>query len=185
MTIPTDVRESGTRAGSWWGDRGVTTKVLSTVALGAVVTGTVGLMGVQALGSTADSADSLYEANLQGAVATADVDGILSDIRVGTRNALLSATPQETQETLAAVEGLRGDFDAAMETYAAGGLDGERQEIVDGIDATMADFVTFQDTVLAPLALANDVRGWTAANDAQGAPLVTALTEELQQLREL
>ncbi|NEM08993.1 MCP four helix bundle domain-containing protein, partial [Geodermatophilus normandii] len=186
MTIPTDARQSGARAGSsWWGDRGVTTKVLSTVALGAVVTGTVGLLGLQALGSTADSADALYEANLQGAVAAADVDGILSDIRVGTRNALLVATPQETQQTLAGVEALREDFDAALETYAAGGLDAQRQEIVDGVEATMADFATFQDSVLAPLALANDVRGWSAANDSQGAPLVASLTEDIQQLRDL
>ncbi len=169
----------------WWGDRSVKTKVLGTVAISAVITGTVGFMGLQALSSSADAADALYEENLQGAVAAADVDGILSDIRVATRNALIASTPAETTQKLQAAQDLRTDFTAALEVYAEGGLDAGRQALVDDVEATMEQYATFQDGVLAPLALANDVPGWNQVNDGQGTPLVQALTEDLQALRDL
>ncbi|MGX5654955.1 methyl-accepting chemotaxis protein [Geodermatophilus nigrescens] len=182
MTDPTDARPTGT---SWWGDRGVTTKVLSTVALGAVVTGTVGLLGLQALGNTADSADALYEENFAGALRAAEMDGLLSDMRVGTRNALLVETPAETAEAFAVVDGYREDFKAALDGYVATGVSPEAQALADEIGAGMDDYVAFQETVLGPLALAGDVRGWVTLNDAQGAPIVAGLTEDLQALTDL
>ena len=42
------------------------TKVLGTVALSAVVTGAVGFMGLQALGNSADAAETMYVSNLRG-----------------------------------------------------------------------------------------------------------------------
>ncbi|MGY1811322.1 methyl-accepting chemotaxis protein [Blastococcus sp. SYSU D00820] len=161
------------------------TKVLSTVAIGAVATTAVGVLGMQALSGSADAADSLYESNLQGAVAAADVDGILSDMRVATRNALLAATPDETLEKFAIVDGYREDFAAALEAYTATGLGGERARLVDEVESGMQEYYTLQEDVLGPLALATDVRGWVTANDTQVGPVVDEVTADLQELRDI
>ena len=43
---------------AWWGDRGVSTKILTAVATAGIVAATVGVMGISALGdqSAADPA---------------------------------------------------------------------------------------------------------------------------------
>src|SRR4051812_2606859 len=56
-----------------WGDRSLKTKVLSTVAVSAAVAGTIGVLGLTALGDSAASAQRLYENNLVGAVTAAEM----------------------------------------------------------------------------------------------------------------
>ena len=51
---------------TWWGDRGVRTKTLTAVGVTATVAVGVGLMGLQALGSTADATSALYTGNVGG-----------------------------------------------------------------------------------------------------------------------
>src|SRR5687768_7137922 len=45
---------------TWWGDRGVKTKVLAPVAVAALVAGGIGVLGLQGLSSTQDRINSLY-----------------------------------------------------------------------------------------------------------------------------
>ena len=90
---------------AWWGDRGVRTKVLATAGIAGVVAAGIGVLGLDALSGAADSADSLYENNLVGVAAAADMDGLLGDIRVNVRDTILGADPAKAaaaEDTLAA-----------------------------------------------------------------------------------
>ena len=172
-------------ARAWWGDRTVKTKILATVSVSAAVAGTVGVLGLQALGGAADSAESLYTENLGGAIAVADMDGTLNEMRVNNRNVILSAGPEDAQANLAKIDDIRAQFDAAVEAYAGGGLEPEKQAIVDEIVTTMDAYETFQKTVLGPVAVAGNKLQWISLNKEQGSPVVATLTEEIQQLRDL
>ena len=186
MTAPTTAPlPTAAPARRWWGDRSVKTKVLGTVAVGAVVTATVGLMGLQALGAAATSADELYDNNLEGAVAATVVDGVLSDMRVTARDALIAGSPEESAQRLQDLDGHHADFAAALEAYAEGGLEPDRQAIVGRLTSGVAQYVAFQQDVLGPLSLAGDSATWEQVNDAQGAEIVGALSTDLDQLRDL
>src|SRR4051794_29242705 len=54
------------RRASWWGDRGVRTKVLVAVGAAAAVAVVIGVLGLFSLTAAAARTQNLYDANLQG-----------------------------------------------------------------------------------------------------------------------
>jgi methyl-accepting chemotaxis protein len=182
MTAHITPRASTKRA--WWGDRGVKTKVLTTVAVSAVVTATVGVLGIQALSSAASDADDMYSKNMQGVIAAATMDGLLSDIRMNTRDTILSVDAADAATNLDALTGLREAFDDSVAAYGDGGLEPQKQALVDETVATMDAYEQVVRTALAPLALRGDMPGWVAINDVQAPPLTTVMTDDIQTLRD-
>ncbi|WP_308010515.1 methyl-accepting chemotaxis protein [Blastococcus sp. LR1] len=170
---------------SWFADRSVKIKVLSAVGVTAGVAAGIGVLGVTGLSAAADRTEELYASNLLGTVEVADMDAILGDIRVTTRDALLTETPEQTRETFTAVEAHRAKFREHVEAYIATGMSPDRQVLLDDITAGMDEYSALQDGVLAPLAFANDVRGWVTANQTQVGPVITKLATDLEELRGL
>jgi methyl-accepting chemotaxis protein len=165
-----------------WGDRSLKTKVLSTVAVSAAVAGTIGVLGLSALGTAADQADKLYRTNLLGVDAVGEMDTLLSDMRVNIRDTLLGADPQKN---VAAVDDLAAQFTAATEKYEATGLDPECFQVLADVRSAVGDYVAFQKNVLVPASQAKDYAGWTAANSQTGAPLAQAVDKGIARLNEL
>ena len=88
-----DVPRSTARQATWWADRGARTKILSTVAVSALATAVAGVLGLHALSAAADSADRLHRHDMAGALAAADMNASLIDMRVTVRDALLASDP--------------------------------------------------------------------------------------------
>src|SRR4051794_3249061 len=96
---------------AWWGDRGVRTKTLTAVGAAAAVAAGVGLLGISALGTSAATSQDLYEGNIAGLTAVADMQNALDDIRVAARNAVLTpADVDSTKITDTTIPGLAQDF---------------------------------------------------------------------------
>ncbi|MGY1744709.1 methyl-accepting chemotaxis protein [Blastococcus sp. SYSU D00695] len=183
MNDPTTPRQPA--GPHWWGDRSVKTKVLGTVAVGAVVTATVGVMGLQSLSAAADSANALYRDNFVGSVQAGVMDGVLGDMRVEARDAIIAPTSAQAQEVLDEAMGLREDFAAAVDAYVASGVSPEGRALLDEIETGFASYVDVQDRVLAPLAVATDTAGWYVANEEQSGPIARALNQDLAALVQL
>ncbi|SEM15827.1 methyl-accepting chemotaxis protein, partial [Blastococcus sp. DSM 46786] len=170
---------------SRWGDRSVTFKVLTAVSVTAAVAGGIGALGISGMSAAADDADRLYSDNLQGAVQAAAMDQLLSDMRVTARDALIVATPEETLDKLAAVEGYVADFHEALDAYAAGTTQPAKLAMVEEMTADIDEYLAVQTGVLAPLAIAGDVRGWVATNAEEAGPIGDELAGDLQELRDM
>ncbi|WP_040338832.1 methyl-accepting chemotaxis protein [Candidatus Blastococcus massiliensis] len=170
---------------SRWADRSVRTKVLTAVSVTAVVAGGIGALGISGMSAAADDADKLYSSNLLGAVEVAHLDSLLHEMRVVTRDTILAPTPERQQERFTRAEELRTAFADGVTAYAATGMSPDQQEILDDVVEDLSTYVTVQDQVLRPLALAGDTAGWTAANDAQGTTVVDELRAELATLNEM
>jgi methyl-accepting chemotaxis protein len=168
---------------SWWGDRSVKTKILTNVGLAAVVAGTIGTLGMFGMSKAADDSALLYSSNLLGSVEAANLDGLLQEMRVASRNALIAETPEETDEKLAGLVELRGKFADTVDAYMATGMDDRRQVFIDQIDAALVEYEVVQDDVLAPLAHAHDVPAWKQANSEQASPHSDAILEGIAGLR--
>ncbi|MGY1748598.1 methyl-accepting chemotaxis protein [Modestobacter sp. SYSU DS0511] len=169
---------------SWWGDRGVKTKILVAVAVPAAAAGAIGVLGMQAMSEATSQAEVLYENNLRGVAAAGDMSDAISEMRILARDAILATGPADAQVNLDQMDPLRAEFDQLAKAYAAGGVGDGRQEAHDHLLATVDEYVAFQQTVLAPLALAGDVQGWIAANDAGGTPLVEAMSADIRDLQD-
>src|SRR5918911_3827232 len=90
---------------AWWGDRGVKTKVLAAVAVASLVAVLIGVMGLSALGTSADSSRMLYASNIAGLTASADMRTTIADVRVASRNALLEPEEAKVSEILDSIAG--------------------------------------------------------------------------------
>jgi methyl-accepting chemotaxis protein len=170
---------------TWWGDRSITAKILTNVGVAGVVAGTIGGLGMYGMSQASDDSAVLYSSNLLGSVEAANMESLLQEMRVGSRNALLAETPEETEEKIAALDDVHEDFADTTEAYMATGMDSRRQVFIDVIHAELPQYVAVQDDVLAPLARANDVHGWKQANDAQGSPHSNAIDEAITGLRDI
>ncbi|MGY1988567.1 MCP four helix bundle domain-containing protein, partial [Blastococcus sp. SYSU DS0669] len=166
-------------------DLSVKTKVLGAVSVTAAVAAGIGVLGISGMSAAADDADRLYANNLQGAVQAAAMDQLLSDMRVTARDALIVATPEETRARLAAVEGYVAEFHEALDTYASGTTQPAKLAMIDEMTADIDAYLAIQTDVLAPMAIAGDVRSWVTANAQQGAPIGDELAGDLQELREM
>ncbi|MGY2065848.1 methyl-accepting chemotaxis protein [Blastococcus sp. SYSU DS0619] len=175
---------AGRSAGAltWWGDRSVKTKVLTTVSVAGVVAGAIGVLGLQALGSSATAADQLYENNLLSVADAADMDGLLGDMRVNLRDTVLGT---DAAANIAAIDTLAGEMQAAVDEYRAATDAPEKLAALDEVEADVAAYVAFQKDVLVPFAAQQDFASWMAANAAQGAPIAENLGTEIQRLRDI
>ncbi|WP_222196251.1 MCP four helix bundle domain-containing protein, partial [Modestobacter italicus] len=175
-------RSSLARPGSWWGDRSVRTKVLATAGVAGVVAAGIGVMGLSALSQSADSAQALYEDNLIGVADASDMDGLVADMRVNTRDVILSSDPTAA---IGEVESLAEQFSAVAADYRTGTSQQAKLDVLDRIEAGMAEYLDLQRSVLGPLAREYDYAGWGAVNSAQVAPVVNQVQEDIADLREL
>src|SRR3954449_6771224 len=98
---------------SWWGDRGVKTKVLAAVAVASLVAVLIGVMGISALGTSAHTSRMLYTENINGLTSAADMRTLVADVRVASRNALLEPDPRKAAQILDSIADLRDQYHAA------------------------------------------------------------------------
>jgi methyl-accepting chemotaxis protein len=168
-----------------WGDRSVKTKILSAVGVTALVAVAIGVLSIFGMSRAAADSEELYASNLLGAVEVANLDGVVSDMRVVTRDSILARSAEVRQERFARAEELRAEFAASVDAYVATGMNPARQDLLDRVTTGMAAYAAVQDDVLRPLALTGDTEGWLAANEAQSTPILDAVRADLQSLREL
>ncbi|WP_299953495.1 methyl-accepting chemotaxis protein [uncultured Modestobacter sp.] len=175
-------RNSLARPASWWGDRSVRTKVLATVGVAGVVAAGIGVTGLAALGNAADAAGALYQDNLLGVAAAADMDGIVGDMRVNIRDTILAA---DTAAAVTNVDTLAADFAAALATYREGTANPDKLAVLDEIEVSMGEYVSLQQDVLVPLAQNQDFQGWISTNASQSGPIVEQATADIKALRDI
>jgi methyl-accepting chemotaxis protein len=178
---PAPVRARSAR--TWWGDRGVKTKVLAPVAVAALAAGTIGVLGLQAMSATQDRIDSLYvdvtiPINDLGKIGTSleHSDFLLSELLLNTDPAALQAVQSEIAATDA-------ELDDRLAAYTATDMTG-REEARDGFIAALGSWRAERDGELMPLALTiNDGAQFVAAREVKAAAAFDAAEASLNDLK--
>ncbi|SDN82548.1 methyl-accepting chemotaxis protein [Klenkia soli] len=181
MSTPLPTTRS--RSDRWWGDRSVTVKVLAAVGVASLVAGTIGVLGLRALDSAADTSQSIYENNVTSVVAIGAMIDDVQQLRVASRNAILAADQQATTTAVDSVGTILEAYATDQASYTEFGMTPDKQDVVDAAAADLADWKNFFDTTLTPLSMANDYAGWITANDANGA--LGQITDQLGSLRDV
>src|SRR4051794_23989562 len=173
MSIPatsgTDDRTS--RLHAVWGDRGVKTKVLAAVAVASLVAVLIGVMGLSALGASADSSRMLYASNIAGSTAAADMRTVIADVRIASRNALLEPDRAKAGQILDSISDLADQYGAAHDAYTRSSPTAEKVALNEEALTNFDAFVKVVQDALRPLAEASDYDGWWAAASEKSNPL--------------
>jgi methyl-accepting chemotaxis protein len=168
---------------SWWADRGVRTKVLSAVAVAALVGVVIGVVGLTALSGAAERSQELYENNVQGLAAVADMSEAYGDVRVATRNAILTPDPQDADRILAEMPELENRLRAAVQVYRSTQPSEEELSRVTDALAAFEAYTEASRSRLAPLARANEFDAWYTVQQAETAPIGERIKVLLDEVR--
>src|SRR3954471_7125008 len=173
------------RSRALWGDRGVRTKVLAAVGVAGVVATGVGVMGLTALGSSADTSHTLYASNVAGITAADDMMVTIGEARRFIRDVIITPDAATAQKSLDAFAALEDTFHQQVDAYGDSSPTPEKVALVADASDAFDQYVSVGTTVLGPLGLANDVKGFYAANQSQAAPLAQQATDDLTEVRGL
>ncbi|RBY96895.1 methyl-accepting chemotaxis protein [Blastococcus sp. TF02-8] len=169
----------------WWGDRGVSTKILTAVGAAGAVAATIGVMGITTLGDSAETSQGLYDSNIAGISAANEMSLKLADSRRLIRDVSLNPDDAQSAQLLAQMPAIGDDFHAAADAYAAAGPTKDRQALVDEAVTTFDDYLQINEQVVGPLAVGDDTTVFYAALQNQAVPLGSRVDELLTQVREL
>jgi len=170
------------RSATLWGNRPVRTKVLAAVGVAALVGGAIGVLGIQAVDAGADNSQQLFDQHTVGVMAVGDLTDDVQQLRVQSRNAVLSLDAAAAQQVLAQVPDTLASYQQHQAGYTGLDIDADRQALVAQAADLVTQWQTFFQTTLTPLVLADDVDGWIAANNQN--LLLTEASKVLGQLRE-
>ncbi|HMO10364.1 MAG TPA: methyl-accepting chemotaxis protein [Actinotalea sp.] len=144
---------------------GVSTKILISLSVAAVVAAGVGVMGVVALGRTASTTQVMYEQNFLGLKEAATLRRATVEMRLFTTNQALSADAGEIERYEGAVDEAQRNIEDALAAYRALTTDQERLEDLSTYEAALAEYGTIRDEVLLPAGRADDYDTWREGRD--------------------
>ena len=171
-----------TRSFARWGNRGIRTKILASVAVAALVAVVVGVTGIVALSDAAARAQAMYKGNVGGIEAAATMQDAVAGMRQVSRDYLIAPDEQESERIEARTPELTQQFAAARERFLATDPTAEQLARLATATDKFAQYLDAVDQVLTPFAQANDVPGWYAANAAQVAPVGDAVQKVLDEM---
>jgi methyl-accepting chemotaxis protein len=187
MSLPTTPGpapvESGARRATWWGDRGVRTKVLAAVAIAALVAVVIGVLGLVSLDGAAARTQNLYDANLMGVQQAEALGRTLEETRLAARDVLLATDAAKAQQAVASIDETAATFATAAAAYSS--VPGATAEDVANVQKVVEEYKAYVDqmkSVQTPLALHHDYAAWAQADATVVAPLAATVEDHVNTL---
>ena len=181
MSAPAAPRISGFVLVRWFRDLGVRPKIVTAVGLAAVVGVLVGLLGLRALGESADRSQELYDGNLKRVAAVGEMQVAIAGVRLNGRDVALGLNLAEKQQATDRLEADLASFDRGAEAYEATDPSADSRAKLEALRATMAEYADLQHEVLLPLAQ-DDQSSWWFQDAKQGAPLTKTAAAQISEL---
>ena len=165
-----------------WGDRGVKVKVLTAVGVASAVAATVGVLGLSALSTSAQTTDGMYQGSVKAVVDTGDMRAAFGNLRVASRDAVIARTPQEAQAALDKITSEVQAFRAAEAAYLTTGMTPAKSAVAADMSSAFDQWLQVQTQQLEPLARANDDSGWITVQNGKAQPLSTVVQADVDKL---
>jgi methyl-accepting chemotaxis protein len=172
------------RATSWWGDRGIRTKVLVPAVLATVVALVVGLVGLNSLSASAATSQRIYQNNLVAVKVLGEIAVTRKSISLSIRDILLVGDGPDRQATLDEYAELQETFLAQLDEYAATGLTAENEGRVASIREEFARYLAAIEEKAAPFVARGDMAGWLSMNNAELSPIAEGISSALGEIVE-
>ncbi|KHD74437.1 methyl-accepting chemotaxis protein [Actinoplanes utahensis] len=171
----------GTTGRRGWADLSVNLKIMIAITVAAVIALLIGVLGLRALASASDSAQSIYRINLLGVTALGSVQNGMTQSRLDLANNALNTDPAAKRKYETAY---RDDVEAVEAAWA-------EYELTDPvpdramIDAMLADWAAIQKIAaeqLLPASNRNDLKTWTSVRNGEMQTLITDIRESIAEM---
>ena len=162
-------------------DLSVRVKILTAVAVAALVALIVGVTGLRALSKASESAQVIYRNNLVSSAAMAKIGKAVTQVRVDLANQVLSSDAASTTKFAQGVEADLATFDAAMTAYGRSGPSGDRATIAH-LQATWTAYTKVLREQMLPAGARHDTAGWAKIRDGQTLPLLKQVYADVDAL---
>lgn len=179
--VSADPPVAGSRT-AWWGNRSITTKLITAIGVPTLAALLVGAVGLLAMQSATTSANELYDQNLTGIETLGHVEGAFTNMQLASLSAGAARTKADVTKELDRFDRASVSFDEAMTSYLALDLSDEQRAIVDTISSLVEDYRVVQAEILTPLSLSNNGAGWIMARDHDAAPLISDADDAFAEL---
>ncbi|MEV4281985.1 methyl-accepting chemotaxis protein [Actinoplanes xinjiangensis] len=167
----------GRRSG-WFADLSVRTRILSAVALAALVAVVVGLLGVQTSSAASAAAQRIYDQNVSSILALSDLRAAVLQARLTVVNHAVS----QDQASMAKYEqALAGELKAIEEAFAdyRNGQPATGAEAIDELFADYEAYAQLAEEKLLPASRRNDIVAWQKIRDTELTPLISEAMQDL------
>jgi len=162
-------------------DLSISVKINTAVLLGVVVALAIGLLGLQALGESAESARTLYAENMAGAGAIGTIDTVQNQAQAHAMNQLVSLDADEKADSVKDFSADRQEFDAAMSDYLGSDPAGDPAVIAE-LRSNWAAFVQVVEDKLQAAADRSDYELWVSTRDVDITPLAEKIDRDVDAL---
>ena len=162
-------------------DLSISVKINTAVLLGVVVALAIGLLGLRALGESAESARTLYAENMASAAAIGTIDTVQNQAQAHAMNQLVSLEAAEKAESVNDFSADQQAFDAAMSDYLGSDPAGDPAVIAE-LRSNWAAFVQVVEDKLQAAADRSDYELWESTRDADVTPLAEKLDRDVDAL---
>jgi methyl-accepting chemotaxis protein len=170
----------------WFADRRVTTRVLTSVAIGIVVAAVASAMNLSALGTADADAQRLHTHGVERLSALGHLHQQQIKIRMQVALHGAISSPAGKADVEAAIKEDEAEKDASLAEYLRGGdMSGGRQELVDTFTATWGQYQKVYNDTLIPLSKANKNAEWEKARVDLANPLTSKGADTLDALNAL
>ncbi|RAK42573.1 methyl-accepting chemotaxis sensory transducer with TarH sensor [Actinoplanes lutulentus] len=166
---------------AYWADLSVNIKILVAVCVAAVVALFIGVLGLRALSSASDSAQTIYSSNVLGVAALGEVQNGMTQARLDLTNSAMNrdATTKEKFADLYAAD--VEAVEASWDEYEATGPVPPAAMIADVREDWQA-FVKIAQEQLLPASAQNDLTTWLAVRNGDMQDLVTEIKEHVAEM---
>ncbi|MBO3741593.1 methyl-accepting chemotaxis protein [Actinoplanes flavus] len=172
-------RDAGVRR--FWADLSVNLKIILAIVVAVVVALLIGVLGLRALSSASDSAQSIYRSNVLGVAALGAVQNGMTQAQLALSDHMLNAdTDAEGQYE----ERISEDFDAVETAWAQYDATDPVPDpaMVDDVKADWRTFVQTANEKLIPAAQSNDMDAWVGVRNGPLDELTTEVDGHLAEM---
>ena len=145
-------------------DTSIRTRIISALAVAAVVAGAVGVTGLVALADSSRSADYLYTEGVLGFENVAAIRRASLEMRINVLNQAVAQSIEDQTRFETAVADLDAEIVGLMEEFEQRIEPSERPLYVE-VENALDDYREVRDTLLLPAGRANDFDAWEEARD--------------------
>jgi methyl-accepting chemotaxis protein len=165
-------------------DVSVNIKILAAVGLAAVVAVTVGVLGLTALGQSAEATRSMYESTLMSVRAASDMNLAMVQMRLAVSNQVIAQDDElSAQYTATAMEQEQVLRDA-LATYRTLDPDDKEVAFLDAFEPELDAYVKVRDEKLLPLGAKNDSVAWMEVRATEVQPRIDAMSAAIDGIVE-
>ena len=158
---------------AWFGDLGVSRRIITAIATAAVVALAVGLLSLTALANTAGDARKIATGSLPMVIGATDLRQTANKLVATTADQAMAvdATGATALEKQAAA--LESDLRARITAIIDGGATADQVTLLTQMQTDFAAYTSLRDDQLFPAGRAHDLAAWNAANTSAAATLAS------------